>query len=368
MTACPTPTPTPTATATNTPVPPTDTPIPPTDTPIPPTDTPVPPTNTPTPPPITANCSDDLAGWITQANAHPDPNTCTLTKNITLSAALPNIATDITIDGDGHWISGNSEYRIFSVPIGGSLTVNRLELKDGHVSGEHAPGAGGAIRNYGQLTVSASTFKSNSAQAGGAIYTTGTTSVSNSSFLSNTAEHGGAIISSASSLTVSGTYIANNTASVHGSGIQIVYGGHMDLKNSTLYNNSTTGHGGGVHVTTNSSATLTHVTLVENEAASGSGVHADTPSTLNMRNSLIKSGDSDSDCTGPLSQNVNNLIEDATCTPTLSGDPLLGTVGGSPQYYTLQGRQPGDKRCQRHLLREHRPGGQQSSNWCRPVI
>ena len=332
--------------ATDTPVPPTDTPVPPTDTPeptdtpIPPTDTPVPPTNTPTPPPITANCSDDLAGWITQANAHPDPNTCTLTKNITLSAALPNIATDITIDGDGHWISGNSEYRIFSVPIGGSLTVNRLELKDGHVSGEHAPGAGGAIRNYGQLTVSGSTFKSNSAQAGGAIYTTGTTSVSNSSFLSNTAEHGGAIISSASSLTVSGTYIANNTASVHGSGIQIVYGGHMDLKNSTLYNNSTTGHGGGVHVTTNSSATLTHVTLVENEAASGSGVHADTPSTLNMRNSLIKSGDSDSDCTGPLSQNVNNLIEDATCTPTLSGDPLLGAVEGSPPYYTLKAGSP----------------------------
>jgi len=42
---------------------------------------------------------------------------------------------------------------------------------------------------------------------------------------------------------------------------------------------------------------------------------------------------------GKLKQNINNLIEDGSCSPPLQGDPRLGKLvvptDGSPSYYPL---------------------------------
>ena len=106
---------------------------------------------------ITVNATCSLSDAITSANtdtatggcvAGSGADTITLTGNITLSATLPNITSQITIAGASHSISGADRYRIFYVERNGDFTVNNLTLMNGRTNGE-----GGAIFNYGTLTV-----------------------------------------------------------------------------------------------------------------------------------------------------------------------------------------------------------------------
>ena len=86
---------------------------------------------------VSSTCS--LANAITAANTDTETNGCTagsgadtitLGVNITLAAELPQITTDITIEGASYKIDGNGEYRIFHV-IGGDLTINNITLTGG---------------------------------------------------------------------------------------------------------------------------------------------------------------------------------------------------------------------------------------------
>ena len=45
-------------------------------------------------------------------------DTIILTEDITLTEALPRITSDISIEGNGHTISGDNRYRIFYVEEG----------------------------------------------------------------------------------------------------------------------------------------------------------------------------------------------------------------------------------------------------------
>ena len=109
-----------------------------------------------------------MAEWITYANLDPEPDTCTLTKDIVLEAALPAIDSDITVEGAGYFISGNSRYRVFYVNQGAHLTVNRITLKNGRLFEREydykIEPRGGAIYNDGRLTVTNSTFFNNVVQ------------------------------------------------------------------------------------------------------------------------------------------------------------------------------------------------------------
>ena len=55
----------------------------------------------------------------------------TLTADITLTGELPRVLTDITIDGAGYTMSGDDEFRIFYVDMGGSLTLQNIHLTEG---------------------------------------------------------------------------------------------------------------------------------------------------------------------------------------------------------------------------------------------
>ena len=55
----------------------------------------------------------------------------TLTADITLTGELPRIISAITIDGAGYTISGDDEFRIFYVDMGGSLTLQNIHLTEG---------------------------------------------------------------------------------------------------------------------------------------------------------------------------------------------------------------------------------------------
>ena len=110
-------------------------------------------------------------------------DTITLGVNITLDDWLPDITSDITIEGADYDIDGNGEYQIFYVD-GGDLTINNITLTGG-VSGSY----GGAINadDGSSLTVTNSRLEDNEAGLlGGAIATSNTNVViKNSVFVGN---------------------------------------------------------------------------------------------------------------------------------------------------------------------------------------
>ena len=108
-----------------------------------------------------------------------------LSADVVLTAPLPAITGNLTIDGGGHTISGNDAYRIFDVN-GGALTLTNVTLTEGN-AGE---GAGGAIRmrNGAGLVMEKSTLSHNRAKSGGALVVYGgTVRISDSRFEGNCA-------------------------------------------------------------------------------------------------------------------------------------------------------------------------------------
>ncbi len=138
--------------------------------------------------------------------------------------------------------------------------------------------------------------------------------IANSSFVDNRARSGGAI----------------NTAN----------GGRVDITNSTFSGNHAK-YGGAL---SNSGAvtTITHVTMLENTALIGTAMwmREDTKG-VSLRNSIIAGARRHyTACFGNLAQNIGNLIEDGSCSPALSGDPMLAELTGSPAYLPLQATSP----------------------------
>ena len=373
-----------------------------------------------------------LADAITAANTDTATGNCpagdgadtiTLTADISLYAALPNISSAMTIEGGGYTISGNNLRRIFTLAQGANLTLNNMTLSNGRAWNcwfycSEANKSGGAISlGAGVLTITNTTIKNSEARRkGGAIYVAGgaSLSISDSRFVNNRAAHGGAIYNSRNgwvtvtrsefssnkvvtrsftlhpgagthyvngwggaiynhggahhgqfSLRVSHSVFTGNTtdnfggAIVNGGNISVDhsyfdanrawFGGGIGNKNGlALISNSTfnanhAGEKGGGFITHRGSATLTHVTFVNNSAGNGGGiVDSYSRGHISLRNSII-SGSSGKDCVGGLNQNINNYIEDGTCSPQLSSDDgaiNLGELTGSPAYFPLLNGSP----------------------------
>ena len=261
-------------------------------------------------------------------------DTITLSKDYTLFSPLPAITSHITIEGSGHAISGDKKFRIFNVD-GGKLTVNNLTLTEG----KGGSGNGGAIRvqGRGQAIVNSSHFIKNWAEYGGAIMTiypsVGLT-IRNSSFVGNTASwDGGAIAKYSGTVTITNSSFIGNVSSISGGAIYTSSSGKIDVMNSTFIDNRS-GKGGAVYAS-GAITTLTHVTMLNG----GIWIY-DDDRTLNLRNSIIAGHGSADDCHGRLTQNVGNFIADGSCTPSLSGDPMLEEVTGSQVVLALQAGSP----------------------------
>ena len=142
---------------------------------------------------IAANTDSAVAG----CRAGNGPDTIRLTRDVLLFSRLPAIRSFITIEGNGHTISGNRLFRIFDVD-GGHLTINNLTMTEG--SGGSQPGGAIRLQNGGRAVVNGSSFIKNSADVGGAIAITMTSrspaalTVNGSAFVKNRASRtGGAI-------------------------------------------------------------------------------------------------------------------------------------------------------------------------------
>ncbi|WP_323737585.1 hypothetical protein PXD04_11110 (plasmid) [Methanosphaera sp. ISO3-F5] len=144
----------------------------------------------------------------------------------------------LTIDGNGQTINGHQQ-KVFQIGSGEGSSASMI-LKNITIINATGNTAGGAIYNYGTLTVTDSTFTNNTANYnnGGAIRNHyGTLTVSNSTFNNNQAEFGGAIFDLSRDIltNISSCNFINNTG-YEGAAIDAY--GWVNLTNNTFKENT----------------------------------------------------------------------------------------------------------------------------------
>lgn len=311
----------------------------------------------------------DLRYCINESNQLPGDDTITfeVTGTINLTRALPDLSSNIDIQGPGpaaltvrrsQDMSTPPFYRILTVSSGtvnifgvtitrggypsggaifnaGTLTVSHTTII-GNVSGGDIEATGGAIFNRGTLTVLNSTIANNSAYIeskseivaarGGGIYSVGTLAVSNTTIVANDAR----AYSTPRSLSVGGGVYSEGT---------------MSLSNSTISGNdldALSTEGGGIY----NAGTLTvgNSTISNNGTAAGimHGGGIRNGRTLYLRNTIVALNYalSGSDLFGTLTSSGYNLIGNSQGgsgydkTDLLDVDPLLGPLqdNGGPTW------------------------------------
>jgi CSLREA domain-containing protein len=222
---------------------------------------------------------------------------------------------------------------------GGIYNNGYLWIENGTLSGNTAEDYGGGILNEWSLTVTSSTFSGNSAsnRAGG-IYNEGDLTVTSSTLSGSSAINGGGVYN-VGNLSVTSSTLSGNSA-INGGGI--ANEGSLIVTNSTLSGNSATTAGGGI---ANGGYLLAlNSTLSGNSASNGGGIINYT--TLNYANTIIANSTSGGDCYndgGTMGLNNTNLVENGSCSATLSGDPKLGALannGGPTQTMALLAGSP----------------------------
>ena len=306
---------------------------------------------------------------------------------ITLTATLL-IDKDLTIDGSGQTvtISGGNAVRVLMIdpgltvalnqltvsggtvtgPAGGIYNQGTLRVTDSMISGNSATTGASGIFNIGTLTVTNSTISGNSTTsgsgggiynnssatlavanstisgnsaptAGGGIYnnTSGTVAITNSTLSGNSASNGGGIFNSSGTgvLTIANSTFSNNSGALGGA---IQNRATASITNSTFSGNTATNRGGAIMGWTGGVSTIINSTLSGNGATNG-GAGFFGIGTLNFSNTLIANSTSGVECSSTtIGTNLNNLVEDGSCSATLSGDPNLGALannGGPTQTF-----------------------------------
>jgi predicted outer membrane repeat protein len=330
---------------------------------------------------IVTNTNDSGAGSLRQAIADStsggtigfDPSLAGQT--ITLSSTLV-IDKDLTIDGSSLItkinISGGNSTRVFSVYPGVMLIIKSLVIKNG----KSTTVGGGIYSTYGgTLIVTDSVFSANSAVIdpyvvgigeGGAIYSEGVLTISNSAFNGNNASRAGAISCNGGTITMSNsTFFSNSTLSESGGDGGAIYAScKSTIVNSTFSANTAAHYGGAILADNNiDQSKVTNTTFTGNTALSGSGggianygglviinstfsnnnassggsLRNGIGGVLSLRNSILANSIGGVDCIksdgAPAIENINNLIEttgtdfESCGIPLLSSDPMLGSLG-----------------------------------------
>jgi uncharacterized delta-60 repeat protein/CSLREA domain-containing protein len=250
---------------------------------------------------------------------------------ITLLNALPDLASDVMINGPGanrltiqrSTAGGTPNFRIFTINTGKTVTISNLTISNGsstsgggilnqgtltlnncnifgntstsfgggiwnssgaltlndcnvggtgvgqpNTSGTSGSGrSGGGISSFGTLVINRGSVVGNSR---GGILLNGTSTLNGAAVTNNTNdEGGGGGLSLFGTVSILNCLIANNvvTSGVGGGGILNTTDTNTVLVNTTITGNSTNGPGGGVWVI-NSSLTATNVTVTNNRADS----------------------------------------------------------------------------------------------------
>lgn len=258
-----------------------------------------------------------------KCSAGDGDDTLTLTDDVTLSGRLSAITTDMTIDGDGHTVSGDDSTMIFNISAatvtlqdititngrtgarGGAIHVDAgdLNLVDAVVKDSWAgDGGGGIYVSNGNAHISGSQVKDNTAgRSGGAgLYFASSTNAHTldidewSSFSGNVAsQDGGALRVAGGIVEINQSSFSDNQADE--GGVIEIWNGELTVENTTMSANHAR-EGGAINAGADSDYTtpvsITHVTMADNTADERGASIALTGSqaTLYIVNTII-SGD-----------------------------------------------------------------------------
>ena len=295
-----------------------------------------------------------LADHIRSANTNMAVGFCpagtshdviTIAEDITLTEPLPPVTGTITIEGGGHTISGDNQFRIFDVQ-GANFTIKNLTMRDGKAEN------GGAIRirEGSEVVISHSTLANNSAVNGGAIAASGQRTrltIDSSSFPGNRADwHAGALEIVGGTVTIKNSSFLENHSDGFGGVILVQPNSKIRVENSTFHKNSAK-HGGGAAQVFAGELSLIHVTMTQNfltqqsDAGNTISKMAAPPgaSKVALHNSIID-GPGGVACAGGLDEISGNLSTDGTCAYERTPFAQLGDLTGSPAYFPLLDQSP----------------------------
>ncbi len=334
---------------------------------------------------VNANAGNSTT-WTECAGASTGGNTITLPANTTLNyatalgtgAALPDITSQITIQGNGSTIKRDSaastDFRILNVNSGGNLTLNLATIS----GGKSTQGAG--IWVYAaSATITNSTIAGNLATGnGGGIFANGagTLTLSNSTVSGNTARNGGGLgfYQGSITLSMSNSTISGNTATgSRGGGIYSYY----NSVNSTLTNCTITGNtakyggGGGIWNSGGGGITLVRTIVAGNSSGSGREVFQgnNVPVTGDNFNLFGDSSETNTQAFSSFSPGASdiNATSDGTNTPLASIlNTTLANNGGPTQTHNLASGSPAIDKIQNATCAAAPVNGKDQRGYLRP--
>ena len=242
---------------------------------------------------------------------------------ITLTSTLPTIIEvgGLTIDGDNRiTLSGNDSVQVLYVSA--PLTLQNISVTHGK-----STSGGGGLFNEGTLTIIHSAFSNNNTTGGGGgVGNLGTLTVINSTFSNNSATgDGGGVANIGGTLTVANSTFSNNSA--NGGGGVMNNGGTATILNSTFSGNSVTYDGGGV-ATWKGGSTSPTTTIRNTILANSTGGYDDCFN--HVAGSAVLIG----------GNNIIEMTSSCTSIATITSDPNLGSLTGSPAYFALNAGSP----------------------------
>jgi CSLREA domain-containing protein len=294
----------------------------------------------------------------------PGYNSSTGVFTITLNNALPDLSTNLSVQGPGagkltvHANANNSNaFRVFNVTTAGTVSFSDITISGG-VLLQNGFGAGIQNANTATINITNCTFSSNQAiNGGGAIANVQSANVfiSNCVFSQNIAgnpagnnfgdEPGGAILNQASGVvTITGCTISSNGAlgTKGGGGVANFAAGTVNVTNCTLDHNvaggipqgivSNAAAGGGITNHNGGTVTLTGSTLTANSASSGGGA-ANLSGTFTATDCIFSANTANVQGTGTSNGTGGGIYHGAgTMTVTnctITGNTVTGLFGGS---------------------------------------
>jgi hypothetical protein len=295
----------------------------------------------------------------------------TLSGSIGLNSALQPLNKSVLIDGStsapaGIIIDGGSNFQIFNINAGKTVTINKLVLQHGSVT----DASGGAILNAGNLTLTNVVLTNNTVNdtsnndtnlGGGAVSNSGTLNVTNSTFASNMLmdpanggnnNNAGAAIFNSGTATITGSTFSGNQqmgANTGDNGGAIDNTGTMSVTNSTFNGNTSTNSGGAID-NTSGMLTVKSSTIAGNMAtANGGGIRVQA-GTVILKNTVVSANTAGMgpDLNGTFSNTSTfDFVGDTTnltgFTPVATGNAMLNGLasnGGPTQTLSTQASSP----------------------------
>jgi predicted outer membrane repeat protein len=256
------------------------------------------------------------AGTLRFAVAHATSgDTILLTRAVQVGITLTHgdlvLTQNVTIEttpGPRISISGGGNSRIFEINAGVQVTLNNLELTQGNGTANNPAdtsdldGNGGAILDFGTLTINNGRLDNNSADdGGGAILSfSGNVTVNETIISDNSAPgtkaggFGGGIWNFLGTLTVNKSLFSGNLATHGGGGI--LNEGQLTVSNSSFLDNTTDGSSEGGGIWNFGTMTASNCLFVGNVAGFGGGIFNDggtvtvTGSTFANNTGLLDGG------------------------------------------------------------------------------